>query len=147
MARVTKILQDTEIKQAKPKERDFKLMDGSGLFLLVRTNGAKIWRFRYKKPFTGKQTDLTVGRYPEMTLAQARARREEYRALLANGIDPQDHRKQEESKATAFKAICDQWFAEIYPTKATRETIEKNYKRLERFVFPKIGGLPIAEIN
>ena len=153
MPRTTTNLTDTAIKTAKPKKRDDgklennKLPDGRGLYLLVTPSGSKIWRFYYPQLLTKKRTEIKLGEYPEMTLSQARAIREEYRALLANGIDPQDHRKQEESKATAFKAICDQWFAEIYPTKATRETIEKNYKRLERFVFPKIGGLPIAEIK
>ena len=153
MPRTTTALTDTAIKTAKPKKRgdgkleNNKLPDGKGLYLLVTPSGSKIWRFYYPQLLTKKRTEIKLGEYPEMTLSQARAIREEYRALLANGIDPQDHRKQEESKATAFKAICDQWFAEIYPTKATRETIEKNYKRLERFVFPKIGGLPIAEIK
>ena len=147
MARVTQRLQDTEIRQAKAKDKDYKLMDGQGLFLLVKSNGTKIWRFRYRKQLTGKQSDLSLGRYPEVTLAQARAIREEYRALLENGTDPQEHRKQEEIKSTTFKAICDQWVTEIYSTKATSETVEGNYKRLERHVFPKIGGLSITEIK
>lgn len=147
MARVTQRLQDTEIRQAKAKDKDYKLMDGQGLFLLVKSNGTKIWRFRYRKQLTGKQSDLSLGRYPEVTLAQARAIREEYRALLENGTDPQEHRKQEEIKSTTFKAICDQWVTEIYSTKATSETVERNYKRLERHVFPKIGGLSITEIK
>lgn len=147
MARVTQRLQDTEIRQAKAKDKDYKLMDGQGLFLLVKSNGTKIWRFRYRKQLTGKQSDLSLGRYPEVTLAQARAIREEYRALLENGTDPQEHRKQEEIKSTTFKAIYDQWVTEIYSTKATLETVERNYKRLERHVFPKIGGLSITEIK
>ena len=147
MARVTQRLQDTEIRQAKAKDKDYKLMDGQGLFLLVKSNGTKIWRFRYRKQLTGKQSDLSLGRYPEVTLAQARAIREEYRALLENGTDPQEHRKQEEIKSTTFKAICDQWVTEIYSTKATSETVERNYKRLERHVFPKIGELSITEIK
>lgn len=147
MARVTQRLQDTEIRQAKAKDKDYKLMDGQGLFLLVKSNGTKIWRFRYRKQLTGKQSDLSLGRYPEVTLAQARAIREEYRALLENGTDPQEHRKQEEIKSTTFKAICDQWVTEIYSTKATSETVERNYKRLERHIFPKIGGLSITEIK
>ena len=77
MARVTQRLQDTEIRQAKAKDKDYKLMDGQGLFLLVKSNGTKIWRFRYRKQLTGKQSDLSLGRYPEVTLAQARAIREE----------------------------------------------------------------------
>ena len=147
MARVTQRLQDTEIRQAKAGDKDYKLMDGQGLFLLVKSNGTKIWRFRYRKQLTGKQSDLSLGRYPEVTLAQARAIREEYRALLKNGTDPQEYRKQEEIKSTTFKAICDQWVTEIYSTKATSETVERNYKRLERHVFPKIGGLSITEIK
>lgn len=71
--------------------------------LIVKKSGSKLWRFRYKKPITGKESDLGIGRYPEINLAQARAIREEYRGLLADGIDPQIHRKQLEAEALAEK--------------------------------------------
>ncbi|HGO5809020.1 TPA: Arm DNA-binding domain-containing protein [Mannheimia haemolytica] len=72
MARVTTELNNTQIKNAKAQTKDYKLMDGKGLFLLVKKNGSKLWRFRYKKPITGKESDLGIGSYPETTLAQAR---------------------------------------------------------------------------
>lgn len=96
MAKVTTELNTTQIKNAKPTDKDYKLMDGKGLFLLVKKSGSKLWRFRYKRPFTGKETDLSIGGYPEISLAQAREKREEFRALLAQHIDPQQHKEQTE---------------------------------------------------
>lgn len=61
MARPAKELHKTTIQNAKPAETDYKMMDGKGLFLLVKKNGSKIWRFRYVRPNTGKQTDLSLG--------------------------------------------------------------------------------------
>ncbi|HHW7569040.1 integrase arm-type DNA-binding domain-containing protein [Mannheimia glucosida] len=68
MARVTTELNNTQIKNAKAQTKDYKLMDGKGLFLLVKKSGSKLWRFRYKKPITGKESDLGIGSYPEITL-------------------------------------------------------------------------------
>jgi integrase len=80
------MLNDTRIRNAKPRERDTKLTDFDGLYLLIRPNGSRLWRFAYR--FDGKQKQIALGAYPQVTLADARERREAARKLLANGKDP-----------------------------------------------------------
>ena len=79
-------LSDLKIKAAKPTERDYKLADEKGLYLLVKTNGGKYWRLKYR--IDGKEKLMALGVYPDTSLALARSKRDEARALLANGIDP-----------------------------------------------------------
>ena len=76
------MLNDTRIRSAKPRERDYKLSDFDGLYLLVCSNGSKLWRFAYR--FDGKQKQIALGAYPQVTLAEARDHREASRKLLAN---------------------------------------------------------------
>ncbi len=79
-------LTDIKVRTAKPTDKQYKLTDGSGMHHLVHPNGSKCWRLQYR--FDGKQKMLALGVYPEITLADARARRDEARKLLANGVDP-----------------------------------------------------------
>ncbi len=79
-------LTDQEIKKIKPEAKPQKLFDGGGLFLLVTPQGGKCWRMKYR--FTGKEKLLSLGTYPEVTLKDARSRREEARKQLAQGVDP-----------------------------------------------------------
>lgn len=97
MARVTTELNNTQIKNAKAQTKDYKLMDGKGLFCWLRKTARSYGGLGYKKPITGKESDLGIGSYPETTLAQARTIREEYRALLAENIDPLEHRQRLEA--------------------------------------------------
>ena len=85
------MLNDTRIRNAKPAERDYKLTDFDGLYLLVRANGSRLWRFAYR--FGGKQKQIALGAYPQVTLADARERREAARKLLATGKDPSHERR------------------------------------------------------
>ena len=84
-------LTDLQVKNAKPRDKDFKLSDGFGLHLLVTMTGGKLWRFQYR--YAGKQKLLALGAYPSITLADARQAREDARKLLANGVDPGESRK------------------------------------------------------
>ena len=97
MARTITPLNSTKIDKAKPQEKEFTLSDGKGLYLLVKPNGAKLWRFNYYKPFTQpkKRALIGVGKYPDISLQQARAIREEYLSLLAQNIDPAIYRQQQ----------------------------------------------------
>jgi hypothetical protein len=79
-------LTELEIKKAKPETKAYKLIDGGGLFLLVHTNGGRYWRLRYR--VGGKEKLLAIGVYPDVSLSEARERREQARKLLANGADP-----------------------------------------------------------
>jgi hypothetical protein len=87
------MLNDTRIRNAKPRERDYKLTDFDGLYLLIRPNGSRLWRFAYR--VDGKQKQIALGAYPQVTLADARDRREAARKLLANGKDPSLERRLE----------------------------------------------------
>ena len=89
MARTTRPLTNTEVLRAKALEKDLTLHDGDGLFLLVKTNGKKLWRFRYQRPATKQRTMMGLGAFPTLSLADARRLRANYLSLLANGIDPQ----------------------------------------------------------
>lgn len=89
MARTTRPLTNTEVLRTKALEKDLTLHDGDGLFLIVKTSGKKLWRFRYQRPATKQRTMIGLGAFPALSLADARGLRADYLALLANGIDPQ----------------------------------------------------------
>jgi hypothetical protein len=89
MARTTRPLTHTEVQKAKALDKDLTLHDGDGLFLLVKTTGKKIWRFRYQLPNSNKRTMIILGAYPALSLADAREIRAEKLAMLVRGIDPQ----------------------------------------------------------
>lgn len=142
-------LTDKEISNAKPTPKAKRLFDGGGLYLEVAPSGGKWWRFKYR--FGGKEKRISLGVYPDVGLKDARARRGDARKLLADGIDPGAHRKatkamQAERASNSFEAVAREWFV-----KNSAEWVEshsdKIIRRLERDVFPWIGGRPIHEIT
>lgn len=142
-------LTDTAVRNAKPGAKPIKLFDERGLFLIVTSSGGKWWRLKYR--FDNKEKLLSLGVYPDVSLKAARKRRDELRTLLANGIDPGVHRKVMEAAhtdraANSFEIIAREWFAKHSPNWAPSHS-DKIIKRLERDIFPWIGGRPIAEIN
>lgn len=150
MARITKPLTFTEIDRAKPKVAQYSIADGQGLYLRINPTGSKKWLFNYYRPETGKRNNLTIGEYPQISLAQARAVRTEFLELLAQGIDPQEHREQlakEQQQATenTLLAIAEKWKAkkaqEVEP-----KTLEKNWRRMELYLFPTLGALSVQDI-
>ncbi|WP_439243758.1 tyrosine-type recombinase/integrase [Lonepinella sp. BR2474] len=155
MARITKPLTNTEVINAKPKVKEYTLSDGKGLYLLIKPNGAKLWRFNYYKPLSKpkKRVLLGVGKFPEVSLQQARKMRDEYLALLVEDVDPLAYRQEQKQvelmrSENTFKIICAKWFNDVYPSKANNpDTIAKNWARLENHVFPFIGDLPLDEIK
>ncbi|MCG5048885.1 integrase domain-containing protein [Pectobacterium brasiliense] len=151
MARLTKPLTDTEIKTAKPKEVDYTLHDGDGLQLLIKTNGKKVWQYRYFRPFTQKRAKLTFGPYPGITLADARQRRREARTLLTKDIDPYEHqhslRKQAlEAKSNTFKIVAEQWL-QLKKSSITADYASDIWRSLEKDIFPAIGEMSITDIK
>lgn len=99
-------LTDIKVRTAKPTDKQYKLTDGNGMHLLVHPNGSKYWRLQYR--FGGKQKMLALGVYPDVSLADARARRDDARKLLANGIDPGDKKKNdkiEQEEARTFEQL------------------------------------------
>lgn len=143
------LLSDIQIKRAKPQDKPYTLNDGAGLSLLVDVNGAKGWRFRYR--FVGKPKMISFGVYGEVSLAEARLRREEARAMLAKGINPSDARKADKialrfSHDNSFEAVAREWHA------SKKSTWSDGYAKevlgcLERDIFPYVGHRPIELIE
>lgn len=142
-------LSDTQVSKAKPKEKDYKLSDGGGLFLLVTTTGGKLWRFQYR--FDGRQKLLALGVYHQISLAEARQRREEARKLLANGVDPSDVKKAQKQAggdraADSLEVIAREWYS-AYQHQWTPGHATKLLSRMEKEIFPYIGAMPIEKIK
>ena len=142
-------LTDTTIRNAKSGKNAVKLYDERGLYLEVSPTGGKWWRLKYR--FDGKEKRLSLGVYPDVGLKDARERRDEARKLLANGIDPSENRKSQKSAradraANSFEAVAREWFAKYSPGWAVTHA-SKIIQRLEKDVFPWLGGKPIAEIT
>ena len=142
-------LTDTSIRNAKPSEKSFALRDEKSLYVIINPNGSKWWRLDYR--FGGKRKTLSMGVYPEVGLKAAREKREDARRLLADGIDPGENRKiqkaaRHERADNSFEVVAREWFAKFSPNWADSHST-KIIRRLEREVFPWLGGRPIAEIN
>lgn len=156
MAVSVKPLSNSEINNAKPKEKDYSLSDGSGLFLLVRVTGSKIWRFQYYKPFTKKRTLISLGAFPEISLKEAREVRDLYRSLLAKNIDPQDYRLQQTQQALSeqkftLSAMAKEWLLlkqnEVDTGRLKLVTFQDIGKRLDRHLLKILGHYPISDIS
>lgn len=142
------MLNDTRIRQSKPQERDYKLADYEGLYLLVRSTGAKLWRLNFR--FAGKQKSLALGAYPAVTLAEAREGRDAARKLLANGTDPSVKRRLEKIAAAAggnsFREVAEELLAKQGREGRAEMTLKKNRWLLEP-AFQIFGDRPIGEIT
>jgi integrase len=142
-------LKHTEVHNAKPGDKPKKLTDGGGLYLLVNPNGSKWWRFDYR--FDGKRKTLSMGVFPETGLKDAREKRNAARKLLAADSDPGEQRKAAkaagvERAANSFEVIAREWLAMKQP-EWTPKQFDKERDRLENHAFPRIGGLPIADLG
>ena len=143
------MLTDTAIRKAKPAAKPAKLADGGGLYLLLRPDGARWWRWDYRRPVTGKRNTLSLGTYPETGLAEARARHAEARKALAAGIDPGEQRKAEkaaglERAGNSFEVVAREWLAKQTWVPGYRDKVDA---WLVNDVFPYIGGKPVAEVT
>ncbi|MFT4247650.1 MAG: integrase arm-type DNA-binding domain-containing protein [Pseudomonas sp.] len=107
MPKLIKPLTPSEVANAKPGRKPYTLRDGNGLEVMVMPNGSKLWRLRYRRPVTSRRNTLGMGAYPAVTLAEARERREEARALLAQGIDPGAQRKAEQAEMAQLRAVAE----------------------------------------
>lgn len=142
-------LSDTAIRNAKPGVKPVRMFDGGGLYLEVTPAGGKLWRLKYR--FDGKEKRLALGQYPETGLKDARERREAARKLLADGIDPGEHRKAVEADkarmaANSFEVVALEWHA-MKSKKWAKVTADKALVHLRTYAFPEIGHLPIASIK
>lgn len=137
------------IQKAKIGDKTLRLFDGGGLYLELTPTGGKWWRLKYR--FDGKEKRLSLGVYPEVSLRLARARRDDARKLLAEGIDPSENRKAQKTAradraANSVETVAREWYAKYSPTWAKNHG-NRILRRLERDIFPWIGGRPIAEVT
>jgi integrase len=142
-------LSDIQVRNSKPNEKEYKLYDGGGLFLLVTPSGGKLWNLKYR--FEEKEKRLSFGAYPEISLSDARQRRDDARKLVANGVDPgavkKAHKAAGEQQAeNSFEVIAREWHGKFLSGKSDsyRDKILANF---ERDVFPWVGKRPIVEIK
>jgi integrase len=151
MARTTRPLTNTEVLRSKAIDKDLTLHDGDGLFMVVKTTGKKLWRFRYQRPATKQRTMMGLGAFPALSLADARRLRADYLSLLANGIDPQTQAEQVTEQQqialdSIFSTVAANWFA-LKQASVTPDYAKDIWRSLEKDVFPAIGEIPVQEIK
>lgn len=150
-------LTDVAVRNAKPgitpsggtTTKPYKMGDSGGLYLHVAPTGGKWWRLKYR--FDGKEKQLALGVYPDVSLKKARERRDEARKLLADAIDPGEHRKAQKAAradraANSFEVVAREWFEKFKPNWVAAHS-DKVIRRLERDLFPWVGGKPISEVK
>ena len=143
------MLTDTAIRRATPSERDYKMADAKGLFLLVTKAGGKLWRWKYR--FEGQEKKMSFGQYPEVTLAEVRALHAAGRRLLSSGVDPMDQRRAEKAAsespdASSFRTIGGLWL-DHWKIGKSAQHVRATTNRLESNVYPIIGADPITKIE
>ncbi|MEI7386340.1 tyrosine-type recombinase/integrase [Pectobacterium versatile] len=140
-------LTDIKVRSAKPEEKPYKLTDGNGMFLLVHTNGSKYWRLRYRSDC--KEKTLALGVYPEVSLSEARQKRDEARKLIAAGVDPNEHKKavktQQQDDEQTFEAVARAWHTDN--KKWSESHAERILKSLSDNIFPAIGSKHISDLK
>ncbi len=142
-------LSDIAIRNAKAKEKPYKISDSGGLFLLIATTGGKLWRYSYR--LGGKQNTLTLGSYPDTSLKEARDRHTAARKILAAGVDPNENRKNEIAanklnSTNSFELVAREWWQLHMKNKAESHK-DKVIRRFEVYLFPWLGRKPISEIT
>lgn len=151
MARTTRPLTHTEVQKAKAIDKDLTLHDGDGLFLLVKTSGKKLWRFRYLRPGTSSRTMIGIGAYPALSLADARQIRAEKLAILAKGIDPQakeaeEIEQQQIAQESIFLNVAKQWFA-LKQAHVSADHAKDIWRSIEKDILPSLENVPVQEIK
>ncbi|MDV5702052.1 tyrosine-type recombinase/integrase [Acinetobacter baumannii] len=143
------MLSDSKIKTLKPTEKMYRILDAERLYIEVRPSGKKIWRFKYT--LNGKEGTISFGEYPSVSLADARKRKEDAKALLAKGINPVEDRNQKEEEKRAatnnsFKAVTEEFIKEKMKYKS-EGYVDRFKGAMERDIYKIIGNKPIKEVN
>jgi integrase len=141
-------LTDTRVRKAKPAGKPYKLADGGGLYVAVMPKGGKLWRWKYR--IGGREKLMAIGRYPDVSLAQAREIHAGSRRLLAAGVDPMERRKAEkvaefENSEHSFKTIANRWLEHWKESKSPRH-VDYTRRRIDSNILPNLGKLAINEI-
>jgi len=141
-------LTDATVRNAKPRAKAYKVADGGGLYLEVLPSGGKSWRLKYR--LNGQEKRIVFGLWPDVTLKQARQRRDEARSLVAGGIDPGASIRQEKAEAQAnavtFEKMAREWLVKISPTWVPSHAAKMTL-RFEKELFPWLGSRSIREIT
>lgn len=150
------LLTDTKIKSVKSIDREWKLSDGGGLFLLIKPTGGKLWRWKYR--LQGKENLFAIGTYPAVSLAEARQSRENARALVKQGIHPAHERQRikqsnlealedrKRARESSFAKVATAYLAEIKPVFAPSSYRTKE-SRIRKYLSPKFDGMPMVDIG
>ena len=151
MANTTTPLTNTEVKQAKPRDKEYSLADGGGLSLRIKPAGSKLWVFNYTRPHSKKRANISFGLYPDLGLADARRKKEKARELLAQDIDPKLHREeierqQQDENSKTLDHVIVQWFT-IKQTSITPSYADDIIRSLRNHVLPTLGKWPLHQIS
>lgn len=142
---------DTRLRSAKPRDKEYNIAAGDGLYLRVSPAGGKSWLFNYFRPFTGKRSNIGIGKYPVVSLADAKEKRDEYRRLLAKGLDPQavrdeHHEQMRTTLSNTFKAVYDEW-KELKQSKVSHVYFERLTRAMDLHVIPALGDAPVTQLT
>lgn len=142
-------LTDTAVRNAKPSKKAVRLFDERGLYLEVSPAGGKWWRLKYR--FDGKEKRVSLGVYPDVSLKDARDRRDASRKLLSDGVDPSENRRaqratRQDRAANSFEVVAREWYDKHAPAWVDHHG-DRIIRRFERDIFPWIGGKPIADVT
>ncbi len=142
---------DIEIRNAKPKDKEYFIADKGGLSLLIKPNGSKLWIFRYTSPITLKRRKSSLGVYPALSLSKARKQRDAYKQLIADGIDPIDQEREDRQRVEAeqdgrFDRVVDEWL-KMQAKELAKSTITRKIGQFETDVKPFFKGRVIASIK
>ncbi|GGK34864.1 integrase domain-containing protein [Aliivibrio fischeri] len=151
MAKIITPLTDKEIKASKPSDKEYNLFDGDGLRLRIKPNGSKLWLLNYTHPIKKKRSNLSLGKYPDLSLANARKNALEAKELIAQGIDPQENKKRQQLEHKSihehtFLNVSTKWF-EIKKDSITPDYAVDIWRSLELHIFPSLSTTPIKEIT
>lgn len=138
-------LTDAKLRNLKPREKPFKASDGQGLYVLVSTTGARLWRLNYK--LEGKQKTLALGAYPQMSLLQARMARDHAKAQLTKGVDPTAAKRAPvPAEGDTFEMLAERWFIR-HRGRVEASTFMRDYAKVKRDVFPALGAMVASTIT
>ena len=154
MAKVPIALTDTKIKALKPKDKAYTLSDGQGLQILIKSNGSKLWEFRYTSPTTTKRRKTSFGTYPITSLKSARDKRNKFLALIDTGVDPLEKKHTDivakkddiRKKENTFYKVSQEWWIG-YEKEVSENYHAKLGKALENYIYPFVKHQPIDEIK
>jgi integrase len=141
------MLTDLKISKLKPRNREYSLADGYGLSIYVTPKGVKKWRYRYR--FNRNASMISLGKYPAVSLSEARKQREVYQKCLFDGINPKlykDNLKQTLKKKITFREALDQWF-DVHKDEFTERTAMKQIRAFELHIFPYIGNKLVVDLK